>query len=327
MPSARTRQLELRAGCDERASVKSPQPSLLVHLGAGIGNIVLATPLLIALHDLGFAVDVLLAADYAETVDLLRPWSVVRRVFAQATECSPRSYQHVVPALPPFYAGRFGRGLASLPNALPRPPAALFHENEQEFYLHFARALGGARVNPGPPSLPIAASDDFGVTLHTLVLAPGCKTGEMAAKRWPHFAALAAEFADVAVVGTADDLRRRDGSGFAFPSHVRSFAGKLSLRETAELLAAAGAFAGNDSGLSHIAAAVGTPAVMLFGPTPHVSLGPLPPNVRVLRRGLACEPCWFRERFRACARRIECLAGLDVQTVAAEVRALGTSVS
>ena len=43
--------------------------------------------------------------------------------------------------------------------------------------------------------------------------------------------------------------------------------------------------------------------------------------------GLACEPCWFRERFRACARRIECLAGLDVQTVAAEVRALGTSVT
>ena len=40
-------------------------------------------------------------------------------------------------------------------------------------------------------------------------------------------------------------------------AHVRSFAGQLTLRETAELMAAAGVVAGNDSGLSHVAAAVG----------------------------------------------------------------------
>jgi ADP-heptose:LPS heptosyltransferase len=300
----------------------STNASALVHLGAGIGNVVLATPLLIALHELGFTIDVLLAADYAETAELLRPWSVVRQIFAQNTAPFPRAYDHFLPALPPFYAQRFGRPFAALSNALSRPPDALFYENEQEFYLHFARTLGSARDCRPVASLPIVPSGSFGVTRRTLVLAPGCKTGEMAAKRWPHFPQLAAEFPEVAVVGTEDDLHRSDGSPFMFPSHVHSFAGKLTLRQVAELLAAAGAVVGNDSGLSHIAVAVGTPTLMLFGPTPHESLGPLPPNARVLRLRLPCEPCWFRERFGACAKRIECLASLDTQTVAAEVRAL-----
>jgi len=98
----------------------------------------------------------------------------------------------------------------------------------------------------------------------------------MAAKRWPYFAELAAAFSDVVVVGTPDDLRQHDNVPMNFPPHVRSLVGQLSLRETAELMAAAGVVVGNDSGLSHIAAAVGTPTIMLFGPTPHESLGSMP---------------------------------------------------
>ena len=293
--------------------------TVLVHLGAGVGNVVLATPLLMALNELGFMIDVLLAADYPQTADLLRPWSVVREIFAQSAAPAPAAYDRVVPALPPFYQPRHGRMIANWPNALPRPLDALFYQNEQEFYMSFTRTLGYSRERQSPPSLPIAPSEAFAVTLATVVLAPGCKTGEMAAKRWPHFAALAEAFDDVAVVGTVEDLSRGDGSPVKFPAHVRSFAGQLTLRETAELMAAAGVVVGNDSGLSHVAAAVGTPTVMLFGPTPHESLGPLPPNVKALRRGLHCEPCWFRDRFRGCAKRIDCLAALDVEVVRREV--------
>ena len=52
--------------------------SILVHLGAGVGNVVMATPLLMALHELGLTIDVLLAADYAETS---------RRCFARGAWC------------------------------------------------------------------------------------------------------------------------------------------------------------------------------------------------------------------------------------------------
>jgi ADP-heptose:LPS heptosyltransferase len=294
----------------------SPTPSVLVHLGGGIGNIVLATPLLVALHELGCITDVLLAADYAETADLLRPWATIREIFLQRDSASPQAqYTHVIPAIPPFYAARFGRAIGRLPRAMARPPDAEFFRDEQNWYLGFARALGYAAAPAPAPYLPIGPSEAFGVTNRTVVLAPGCKTGEMAAKRWPRFVDLAATLNDVVVVGTADDLSRHDGSRMTFPAHVRSFAGKLSLRETAELMAAAGAVVGNDSGLSHIAAAVGVPTIMLFGPTPDATLGRMAVNSHVLRRGLACEPCWARRRFECCQHRIDCLAGIEVSHV------------
>ncbi len=155
------------------------------------------------------------------------------------------------------------------------------------------------------------------------MLAPGCKTGEMARKRWPYFPALAEVFDDVVTVGTAEDLCDGEGKRFHFPAHTNNLAGQLSLRETAEVIAAAGAFVGNDSGLSHIAAAVGTPTVMIFGPTSELVLGSFPTNVRIIRRGLCCEPCWFNGRFRACSSRIDCLAQVTVERVVCLLAELG----
>jgi ADP-heptose:LPS heptosyltransferase len=136
--------------------------------------------------------------------------------------------------------------------------------------------------------------------------------------------ALAECFNDVVVVGTADDLRRFDGSPMRFPDHSRSLVGTLSLRETAEVLAGAAVVVANDSGLGHVAAAVGTPTVLLFGPTPDAALGRLPPNVTVLRAGLQCEPCWRGARLARCARRVDCLAALSTDRVEAAVRARAT---
>ena len=50
--------------------------AILVHLASGIGNIVLATPLLVALAQMEFSIDVLIQADYPQTADLLRNWRV-----------------------------------------------------------------------------------------------------------------------------------------------------------------------------------------------------------------------------------------------------------
>jgi ADP-heptose:LPS heptosyltransferase len=105
-----------------------------------------------------------------------------------------------------------------------------------------------------------------------------------------------------------------------FPHHVRSLVGEISLRETAQVLAAAGVVIANDSGLGHVAGAVGAPTILLFGPTPHRTLGLLPPNVQVLRAGLPGEPCWFTAPLGACSGSITCLHQLRVSQVAAEVR-------
>jgi ADP-heptose:LPS heptosyltransferase len=95
----------------------------------------------------------------------------------------------------------------------------------------------------------------------------------------------------------------------------------LTLRETAELIAAAGVVVANDSGLAHVSAAVGTATVVLFGPTGHECLGPLPPPAIVLRAGLSCEPCWTAAPLESCARRIDCLRALSIDRVEHAVRA------
>ena len=295
--------------------------AVFVHLASGIGNVVLATPLLIALREMEFVIDVQVNGDYGETADLLRDWSALRSVRAAASMPARWNERpdYVVPAIPPFYWPRYAGAYRTTAAIVSRPPDALFYQDEQEYYLAFAKTLGyplGRRPTYG---LPIAPAENLDVTTGTLVLAPGCKTGEMSAKRWPYFPDLAERFHDVAIVGTRDDLRRHDGTEIAFPGHVRSFVGRLSLRSTAELMAAAGVVVANDSGLGHVAGAVGTPTVMLFGPTPHHTLGSLPSNVTVLRVGLPCEPCWFGAKLTACAGRVDCLRDLKVDTVAREV--------
>ncbi|MCB1743438.1 MAG: glycosyltransferase family 9 protein [Gammaproteobacteria bacterium] len=301
-----------------------PAPRVLVHIGAGIGNVVLATPLIVALDELGLRVDLWLSADYADTHTLLRDWSLVETIHCDGEAIDLGRYHRLLPALPPFYWPRYARTYARYGTAVPRPPDTRFHANEQGWYLDFARALGWSGDRPPVYRLPIAAATDPRLGSRSLAIVPGCKTGEMRAKRWPGFVALASRFADVLVLGSADDLHDGHGRVLCFPGHVRMLAGMLSLRETAEALAAAAVVVGNDSGLSHVAAATGTPTVMLFGPTPDIALGPLPANVQVLRTGLDCEPCWFGARLGACAGRVDCLHRLSVERVVAAVsRVLG----
>jgi ADP-heptose:LPS heptosyltransferase len=290
---------------------------------------------------LGIGVHLLLEADYPETASLFQDWTVVRSVANRVSRGSVThaSYDYLIPAVPPFYWPRVAHLYSTAPSvsagdperggqrrALPRPESSLFYRNEQEFYLSFAWQLGFPAARRIFPFLPIAPAAEDGITASTVVLAPGCKTGEMALKRWPWFAELASRLPDVAIVGTKDDLFSAEGRPLAIPDHVRNYAGRLSLRQTAELLAGAGIVVGNDSGLSHLAAAVGVPTVMIFGPTPHIELGPMPPHVRILRAGLPCEPCWHGDRFAACRKNLDCLRQVSVDHVIREIEDSGVPV-
>jgi ADP-heptose:LPS heptosyltransferase len=290
---------------------------VMVHLASGIGNIMLATPLLIALGELGLTVDLCLSADYTATADLFHGWSILRNVFSNLDALRFGRYDAILPAVPPFYWSRFRQAYREKRACIARPPDSLFYENEQAYYLTFARALGYPADRHPSLSLPIGASDRPSASV---ILAPGSKTGEMSAKRWPWFPQLAERFPDIAVVGTADDLFEGDGAPLCFPSHVKNLTGKLSLRETAETMANAGLVIANDTGLAYVAAAVCTPTIILFGPTPHRSLGPLPAHVTVLRSSLPCEPCWFTARLADCRHRVDCLRRLGSDRVLASVQ-------
>lgn len=69
----------------------------------------------------------------------------------------------------------------------------------------------------------------------------------------------------------------------ALPDEPIRFAQNLPLPELAELLHACDLFIGHDSGISHLAAAVGTRSLLLFGPTDPGIWAPANPQVRILR--------------------------------------------
>jgi ADP-heptose:LPS heptosyltransferase len=79
--------------------------------------------------------------------------------------------------------------------------------------------------------------------------------------------------------------------------------------ELAALLARARVLVGNDSGPSHLAAAVGTPVVTFFGPTDPGRTEPSGAPTRVLDRYVFCSPC-FREE---CPYGHECMKEITVE--------------
>ncbi len=88
-------------------------------------------------------------------------------------------------------------------------------------------------------------------------------------------------------------------------------AGRLTLRESLSLLQRAALCICNDSGPMHIAAAVGTPVIALFGPTDPRKVGPYGAGHVVIQKGSDCSAC---SRHR-CVRDNACMTAISVEEV------------
>ena len=96
---------------------------------------------------------------------------------------------------------------------------------------------------------------------------------------------------------------------------IRSLVGRDRPALLAALIAELDALVGADSGPAHVAAAVGVPAVTLFGPTDPRLTAPLGPGQQALWHQPACGPCFLRE----CPIDHRCLGAIEVSEVEAAV--------
>jgi ADP-heptose:LPS heptosyltransferase len=113
----------------------------------------------------------------------------------------------------------------------------------------------------------------------------------------------------------------RTDSDIAHP-RVIDFREKLPLPQVAGVISQCHAFVGNDTGLSHVAAALEVPTTVLFGPT--LIKKNLPPyNATALSLELPCQPCqhktWFKVPGQATRCNLECMFDLSPTLVAKRV--------
>jgi heptosyltransferase-2 len=151
-------------------------------------------------------------------------------------------------------------------------------------------------------------------------VSPGAAFG--GAKRWlpERFADAAVQVADaggrsVAIFGSLAEreICEQVRAGVAARGvQTHNFAGETTLAHFIAMAAACDVFLTNDSGPMHIASALGTPTVAIFGATDHIATGPTGPLARVVGNPVDCSPCKLRE----CPIDHRCMTGVTAAHVA-----------
>jgi ADP-heptose:LPS heptosyltransferase len=177
---------------------------------------------------------------------------------------------------------------------------------------------GGGQGVPGPrrtgaePERPLSIGIQVG--------------GGRVVKQWDpaRFGVLAARLAErypvqIVFTGSADDRRLVAAALAHVPTHVPvvDVCGQVDLPTLAALLERFAVFITGDTGPMHLAAAVATPLVAIFGPSDPRRWGPLSSTARIVRSDVACGPCnQIRRPPARCSDALaDCLAAIDVDQV------------
>lgn len=212
-----------------------------------------------------------------------------------------------------------GRGF-SLTDRVPVSTTPEELQHQADIYLDLARRLD---LSVGHPRMRfvLTAEERQSVApvtptqLRVAVFAGGGSNPGMrlTAKRWPleRYRELVGRLvrdlhAQVLLIGGRDDweLNEQLQSGLEVPEgSMRNLAGETSFGQTAAQIEACDLFIGNDSSPMHLAAAVGTPVIAIFGPTSPREYGPYPlndPQHITLWRHPTGQPCFFLGKMRSC---------------------------
>ena len=203
-----------------------------------------------------------------------------------------------------------------LTNPLPQP--AWKNERHESFYYlnvvaEVERLLNGASsLESTEPRFDLKVSEGRKRQARELLHQHGLRIGaplvllcpgsiNSRAKRWPaeRYAAVGDRLiesgANVVLIGSPGEL---DVSQDACKHAQRQpivLTGKTTVAEAAAIISMADILITNDTGPAHIGAALGTPTLVIFGPTNPLTTYPMSPNAEIVRRPPDCAPCMLRD--------------------------------
>jgi heptosyltransferase-2 len=197
--------------------------------------------------------------------------------------------------------------------------------HQVEYYYHIAQALG-AKEPWVVPELPVGSEEDSwadaflqhaGIAHNHVVIGINAGATYGSAKCWQpeKFAELARRLTSnpaikIILIGGNNNASLVDTLACDLDGHAIKAVGH-DLLNLAALLKRCHLVITNDTGPMHIAAAVGTPVVALFGSTNPATTGPLGNNHHIVRKDLQCSPCLKRH----CPEQHACMTFITVDDV------------
>ena len=308
-------QIELKKSSSLNAThqQKGKLNTVLIGLGFGLGNAIQVTPLINFLHkNYNSKIDILLEADIAYMQEALQSCKQISNVFigndflgtdyydlalfsktsGKAVIWVPANIYLNLELLFPFLTYTRYIHEAQYPFECLKKVGIIYNYTRQDYSNYFISNNGWQ------PSL----SEKNLVLIHA-----GCKGGRWEKKKWPYFKTLSMMLIKAGFkVGSL-------GSTTEYINGTLNYTG-LPLMSTIEMIKKASLVVSNDSGVMHIADALRTPLLTIFGPSSVIKNGPLNIHSRVKKTKEACSPCQFSLLIDSCLNN-QCMKTILVDDI------------
>lgn len=280
----------------DMAKSSTIEPKILVLMGTGIGNAVESTPFVQAIRVLWPKAEITILVP---SRDLFDNWCVVDHIEDSPKALKGRSFNHTFVT----WGGCITvcRGYCQLGQIHYTEVGMNLRcaKPEREYNMDMLRRLGYEGPTPLRCVLIQQPKEAIPSSPLRICLVPGSKGKH---RRWPYFDQLGWSLlqqhpgAQICIIGTKDD---QVPEALVTSQGVVDLRGRFTLGEAAWVLAHSNLAIGNDCGGMHIADAVETRSIVIFGSTCDIKFSPAYKSVSI-RQDLSCAPCYYSRRYLTC---------------------------
>lgn len=280
--------------------------NILITAGAGIGNVINLTPMIITVKEIYKDAEIDLFT-LERNKDVLEGWDIIRKIYNYPDNLPTRDYDFIIEGMP--VVNQYTTSLMKYDKIYKGNYESMRNIHEIQAHMNILCQLG---VNTSPVAhtymhIDSKASDLINRTFRGkyIAICAGAKTEWLPQKQWgfKNFAELiklllkAYKNHKIVVIGVDDE---KEIFKYIKNKRVIDCIDKYSIQETAAIISKCDFIVGNDTGPMHIASALDIPSYVIFGPGCIHKNRPQNKS-KVISKYLPCSPCDMdRQKSRLC---------------------------